>query len=78
MLVFYNFSVIGTELLTYTNNEYNTLKATRSDLSYYEGGIYGNFQTFQDSIFALFQILTESSWHLVVLYHEVFHGFWLP
>lgn len=78
MIVFYIYAVIGTELLTYSQSEYDRISLADPDLTYYEGSIYGNFRTFQDSIFALFQILTESSWHMVVLYHELFHGFWIP
>ncbi|CAI2382878.1 unnamed protein product [Moneuplotes crassus] len=78
LIVFYIYAVIGTELLKYSESEYEKLKIENEDVSYYEGSIYGNFQTFEDSIFALFQILTESSWHMIVLYQEIFHGFTLP
>jgi len=78
MIVFYIYAVIGTELLTYSDSEYERIKLINEDLEYYDGNIYGNFKTFEDAIFALFQILTESSWHMVVLYHELFHGFWVP
>lgn len=79
MILFYIFAVIGTELLKYSQEEYDALiNDENSNLAYYESGTYGNFTTFEDSIFGLFQILTESSWHLMVLYHEEFHGFWKP
>ena len=78
LIIFHIYSVIGTELLTYTQEEYDRINSTDPNLAYYKSNVYGNFTTFKDSLFALFQILTESSWHMVVLYHELFHGFWLP
>lgn len=78
IIVFYIYAVIGTELLTYSDSQYDKLKEEDPNLTYYEGSTSGNFKTFEDSILALFQIMTESSWHMVVLYHELFHGFWLP
>ena len=75
-LTFYIWAVVGTQALYYTDQEYEA-KRQNSDLIYYSGSIYGNFQTFSKSMLALFQILTESSWHMTVLYTEIFNGFWI-
>lgn len=74
VFIFYIYAVIGTEFLTYSDEDYDRLKEENPNLSIYEGSVSRSFQTFRDSFFWLFQILTESSWHLVILYHEIFHG----
>jgi hypothetical protein len=74
MMVFYIYAVIGTQFLGYSDEDYNRLKEENEMLAYYESGVSRNFKTFHDSFFTLFQMLTESNWHLVVLYHEIFNG----
>lgn len=74
MMVFYIYAVIGTQFLSYSDEDYHRLKEENPSLAYYESGVSRNFRTFHDSFFTLFQMLTESNWHLVILYHEIFHG----
>jgi hypothetical protein len=76
-ITFYVYAVVGTQILYYSDEEYNEKSKNDPNLAYYEGNTYGNFSTFELSMFALFQILTESSWHMIVLYSELFKGFWL-
>jgi hypothetical protein len=75
-LSFYFFAIISTQILHYSEGEYEE-RVRDSDVQYYEGSIFGHFQSFMRAMLALFQILTESSWHMIVLYAEVFNGFWI-
>lgn len=76
-LTFYIWAVLSTQILHHSDEQYEKAKENPEFL-YFSGGKLGDFQSFSMTMIALFQILTGSSWHMVVLYTEMFNGFWPP
>ena len=64
VVMFYLYSVLGIEIFHLESNHE----------SQWANGKYGDFSSFGMGLIALFQILTQSGWHYVVLYYsEIFN-----
>lgn len=70
-LFVYIFAVIAPEIFYIDDIEYKIrtfYSKDKVELAYYYIGAYGNFRSFNMTLYAIFQQLTQSSWHFLPLY----------
>lgn len=78
-LTIYIYAVIAPELFFQPQERIDEIVAgsKATEIAFYKSNIFGDFRTFDSTLFAMFQLMTESNWHFIIIYEQHLNGDYL-